>query len=176
MRRQIILSVLAFGLVAAGGVRAEDHHGHQLQCDYDSDYSVQVRQDGIMFTRDSDHDADVFMHDGHLLVNGRVVAVSGEDATRLRDYEQHVRELMPLIASIARDGVDIGYAALTTVVATLDDSGDDRTSMLQSLHDRRNEALQQVDNTLGRGTWNAGDEGQLFSDNLQNTISELVEQ
>jgi hypothetical protein len=173
MRRQVILSVLTFGLAAAGTACATDHHEHH-QCNYDSDYDVQVRQDGILFTRAGDQTMDVFMHDGQLRLDGRVVTLSGEDATRVREYEQQVRDLVPVIASIARDGVDIGYTALTTVVATLDDSGDDRSRLMQSLHDSRSEAMQKVDNTLGRGFWKAGDESQLFGDNLDRTVSDLV--
>jgi hypothetical protein len=174
MRRHIILLVLISGMAAVGGAHAMGNHEHHLQCDYDSDYTVQVQPDGVVFTRHDDHAADVFMHDGQLRIDGHTVTVSSEDATRLREYEQQVRDLVPWIAAIARDGVDIGYSALTTVLATLDDSGDDRTNLLQELHDRRIEALQQVDNTLGQGMWKAGDENRFFNENLENTVSDLV--
>jgi cysteinyl-tRNA synthetase len=174
MRRHVISTVLIAGLVAASGSHATGNHDHHMQCDYNSDYDVQVQARGIAFTRNGEHAADVFMHDGQLRVDGHVVAVSSDDAIRLREYEQQVRDLVPVMAAIARDGVDIGYTALTTVVATLDDNGDDRTRMLQSLHDRRIEALQQVDETLGRGVWRAGDEDELFSNNLEKTVSDLV--
>jgi hypothetical protein len=174
MRRHLISFVLTAGLVAAGGAHAMGNHEHHLQCDYDSDYNVQVQPDGIVFTREDDHAVDVFMHDGQLRIDGRAVTVSSEDAMRLREYEQQVRDLMPLIAAIAKDGVDIGYSALTTVLATLDDSGNDRASLLQELHDRRVEALQQVDSTLGQGMWKAGDENRFFTENLEDTVSDLV--
>ena len=174
MHRHAILSVWIFGVVLAGGAQAADVHGHHLQCSYNSDYDVQVQSGGIAFSRDEGHPAAVFMHDGQLRVDGRTVSVSTEDAARLRDYEQQVRELVPAMAAIARDGLDIGYSALTTVAATLADNGDERTRMLQSLHDRHVEALQQVDGSLGHGFWKAGAAEQLFGDNVQETVAELV--
>jgi hypothetical protein len=174
MRCHVISTVLIAGLAAAGGVHAFGNSAHHMECNYNSDYDVQVRPGGITFTRSGDHASDVFMHDGQLRVDGRVMKVSRDDARRLGDYEQQVRDLVPVIASIARDGIDMGYTALTTVVATLDDSSDDRTRILQSLHDRRIEALQQVDGTLGRGMWRAGDEDELFNSNLEHTVSDVV--
>lgn len=174
MRLHVIAAVLVAGVVATGGVRAAGSHEYHMQCDYNSDYDVQVLPAGLTFTRSGEHPSDVFMHDGLLRVDGHVVTVSSDDAVRLREYERQVRDLVPAMAGIARDGVDIGYTALTTVAATLDDNSDDRTRILQSLHDRRIEALQQVDGTLGRGVWQAGDEDELFSKNLEQTVSDVV--
>ncbi|GLQ49159.1 DUF2884 family protein [Dyella flava] len=174
MRSRAVLLVLIACLMAAGGVHAMGNHGPHLQCDYDSDYDVQVQPNGIAFTRDSGHPADVFMHDGQLRVDGRAVTVSAQDVARLREYEQQMRELVPAMAAIARGGVDVGYAALATVVATMVDNGDQRTHLLQTLRDRRVEALQQVDETLGRGLWKAGVESELFNQDLEKTVSDLV--
>ena len=174
MHRHIISTVLIAGLVAASAAHAAASRDHRMQCDYNSDYDVQVQAGGIAFTRNGEHAADVFMHGGQLRVDGHDVTVSGDDAVRLRQFEQRVRDLVPVMAAIARDGVDVGYTALTTVVATLDDNGDDRTRMLQALHDRHLEALQQVNDTLGRGVWRAGDEDELFSNHLEKTVSDLV--
>jgi hypothetical protein len=174
MRRHVLFFAPVLALAIAGGAQATGVHDFHLQCHYSSDYDVQVLTDGLVFTRDSGNPHRVFMHDGQLRVDGRVMAVSRDDAMRLREYEQQVRDLVPMMAGIARDGLDIGYAALTTVATTLDDNGDDRTQMLQDLRDRHGEAMQQVDDTLGRGTWKSGDGEQFFSDNLQKTIAELV--
>ncbi|RDS79093.1 DUF2884 family protein [Dyella monticola] len=149
-------------------------HAHNLQCSYSSDYDVQVKAEGIVFTRDSGQPGVVFIHDGSLRVDGRDVHVSNADAVRLREYEHHVRDLVPQVASMARDGVNIGYAAITTVVATLSDNGDERTRLLHELRDRQTDALNHIDHTLGRGEWQAGDEDDLFDKNLEDTVADLV--
>ncbi|MBE1159253.1 DUF2884 family protein [Dyella acidiphila] len=174
MRRHIISLALLLGLAAAGSAQAADSHSHHLQCSYNSDYDVQVQPNGVAFTRSSGHPGSIFMHDGQLRIDGSQVAISADDAVRLRAYEQQVRELVPEMAAIARAGVDIGYTALTTVVATLADNDDRRSDMLQSLHDRRAEAMHQVDITLGNGLWAAGSDSDLFASNLGKTIESLV--
>ena len=131
MHRHAILSALVLGLALTGGVQASDSHTHHLQCSFNSDYDVQIKPNGIAFTREHGLPGDVFMHDGQLRVDGQTVTVSADDAVRLREYEHQVRVLVPAMADIARDGVDIGYSALTTVVATLADNGDeDRKSVV----------------------------------------------
>ena len=175
MRRRHMLPFAALlALVMAGGAQAADIHGHHLSCSFNSDYDLQVEANGIAFSRDDGHPRDVFMHDGQLRVDGQNVAVSQADAARLREYEQQVRELMPAVAAVARDGVDIGYAALTTVVATLSENGDQRSRLLQELRDRRGDALRQIDSSLGHGRWKAGDASELIDHQLESTVTDLV--
>lgn len=174
MRRHTLSFATILALAMAGGTQATDSHAHHLSCSFTSNYDLQVEKDGIVFIRSSGHPNDVFIHDGKLRVDGENVTVSEADAARLRDYEQQVRELVPAVAEIARDGVEIGYSALTTVVATLAENGDERTRLLHELRDRHSEALQHIDGTLGHGAWKADDEGDLFGDNLQKTVADLV--
>jgi hypothetical protein len=174
MRRHMLSLATVLAFAAATGVQATDHHAHHLSCSFSSDYDLQVEANGLAFTRSNGHPVDIFMHDGTLRVDGRSMAVSAADADRLRAYEQQVRELVPEVTAIARDGVDIGYSALTTVVATLAENGDERTRLLHELHDRHSEALQHIDGTLGHGMWKAGDDGVLFGDNMQKTVGDLV--
>lgn len=174
MRHQMISFAALLALAAAGAAPATDVHAHHLSCSYTSDYDVQIKPNGIAFTRDGGHPGDVFMHDGTLRVDGNDVTVSGADAARLREYEHELRDLLPAVAGIARDGVDIGYSALTTVVATLADNGDERTRLLHELRDRHDEAVRHIDGTIGQGRWNAGEEGDVFGGDLQKTVADLV--
>lgn len=174
MRRHMLSFATILALAAAGGAQATGSHSHHLSCSFNSDYDVQVQAGGIAFTRSSGTPATVFMHDGALQVDGRIVSVSAADSVRLRAYEEQVRELVPAVAAITRDGVEIGYSALTTVVATLSENGDDRTRLLRELREQHNEALQHIDGTLGHGIWKAGDENDLFDSHLQKTVADLV--
>ncbi|WP_233840928.1 DUF2884 family protein [Dyella sp. 2HG41-7] len=175
MRRYLLSSLPLLALAFAGGAQASGFHAHHdLECPYSTDYDVQVKPSGIAFTRHDGDPGDVFMHDGALRVDGHDVSVSHADAVRLRDYEQQVRDLVPAVAAIARDGVDIGYAALTTVVATLSEDADERTRLMQELRDRHADARQHIDDTLGRGTWQSGDGAEFFDHNLQHTVADMV--
>ncbi|HUA81090.1 MAG TPA: DUF2884 family protein [Dyella sp.] len=176
MRRRGLLSCLpVLALALTGGVQASGFHSHHdFQCPYSTDYDVQVEPGGIAFTRHDGDPGEVFMHDGILRVDGHEVSVSHADAVRLREYEQQVRDLVPAVAAIARDGVDIGYAALTTVVATLSEDADERTRLLQELRDRHADARHHIDDTLGRGTWQSGDGADFFDHDLQRTVADMV--
>lgn len=174
MHRHLLSFATVFALAAVGGVHATDGHSHHLSCAFNSAYDIQVQAGGIAFTRNSGAPARIFMHDGALQVDDRTVAVSAADAARLRDYEAQVRELVPAVAAIARDGVEVGYSALTTVVATLAENGDERTRLLHELRERHNEAVQHIDSTFGHGLWTAGGENDLFGTHLQDTVEDLV--
>ncbi|HTV84603.1 MAG TPA: DUF2884 family protein [Dyella sp.] len=174
MHRHLTTIAFAAGLVMAGGAQASSVHGHAMQCSFNSDYDVQIKPDGIAFSRESGPAQTVFIHDGQLRIDGRPVTVSPQDGARLRSYERQVRDLLPAMAGIARDGVDIGYSAMTTVAATLTDDSDERTRIMDKLRDRHDEALQQIDVTLGHGFWKAGDSGETFGAAVEEAVADMV--
>lgn len=149
----------------------EVHDGH---CGYSTAYDVQVMPSGIGFHRDDGKPADVFMHDGHLRVDGRDVVVSNEDAARLRDYELQVRQLLPEVAGIAREGVSIGFAAMRTVLMTFAQNDDERRHMLARLDENRDMALARVDAGLGKGVWKTGDMDEIVEKSVESSVSDVV--
>ena len=173
--RSLMLSLalvtgLALGLPAqAGGL----HVNHE-QCSFGTDYDVLVQPDGIAFERQDGTPGRVFMHDGALRVDGRDVAVSAADAARLREYEGQVRSLLPEVASIAREGVDIGFDALTTVVASFADEPAERTRLTAELNAKHKQALVTIDNGLGHGVWRQHSVEDLMENQVGDAISTLV--
>ena len=116
MRIKGMVLVWAASLALCGAAKAHDIQIHDGQCGYSTDFDVHITQDGINFWRDTGRPGKVVMHDGHLSVDGRDVVVSTDDAARLRDYETQVRSLLPEVAEIAREGVNIGFAAMRAVL------------------------------------------------------------
>jgi len=114
------------------------------------------------------------MHDGALRIDGRDVAVSAGDARRLREYEGQVRSLLPEVASIAREGVDIGFDALATVVASFADDPAERSRLTAELNEQHTQALANVDNGLGRGVWRQHSMQDLMEDQVGSAVSTLV--
>jgi hypothetical protein len=173
MQRHVVLCAMAIGLAAACSARAADTRA-DFDCTYNTQYDVQIEPDGLVFTRDHGTPGNVFMHNGKLRVDGRDVPVSSADAARLRDYEQQVRELVPTIAAIARDGVNIGYSTLSTMVATFTENGDDRMRYQQQLHDKQVVALQWIDNGLDKGIWKVDDDSRAFGADMQQTVADMT--
>lgn len=174
MRRSFLPMLLAFGVaVAAPAVAGEIHFDHN-QCDYDTSYDVFVTDAGVRFARNEGVPSKVFMHDGQLRVDGRDVAVSAADADSLRRYEAEVRAAVPEVAGIAREGLDIGFSAITTVAATFVQDGDQRSEVMERLNRKHAAALRGIDNTLGRGEWRKGALGDTIGDAIEDTVQELV--
>lgn len=174
MRKLIALAVLPLGLAVGLPAQAHGLHFHHQQCGYATDYDVHVAADGIAFTREQGAPERVFMHDGMLRVDGRDVAVSAADATRLRAYEGQVRALLPEVAGIARAGVDIGFDAITTVAAAFTDGKDERRRVLAQLGQEHRQALAQIDQGLGRGEWNRHAMDELIGHDMGDTVATLV--
>ncbi|MHA6205064.1 DUF2884 family protein [Dyella soli] len=174
MRFKLMGCVMAATLAFAGGACAGDVHFGDGNCGYTSDYDVHASQDGVDFRRDSGRPTQVFMHDGRLWVDGRDVAVSADDATRLRAYESQLRGLLPEIASIARQGVDMGFAAMRTVLLTFADNDDERRGMLRRLDDNHRQALARIDASLGQGVWQRHAMDDMVADSVQASVSDLA--
>lgn len=152
-RSRITALVLALGLQAqAGEVHVDGGH-----CGFNSNYDVQVTPYGIGFTREGAQPSQVFMHDGTLRVDGQVVSVSMDDATRLRTYEGDMRKLLPEMAGIAQDAIGIAFDSLATVAATLGGSADHRDAVVQHLNQTRENALRQLDAGINADHWSEKD-------------------
>lgn len=174
MRRSFLPLLLALGMAVAAPAMAGEIHFDHSQCDYDTSYDVFVTDAGVRFARDEGTPSKVFMHDGRLRVDGRDVAVSAADADSLRRYEAEVRAAVPEVAGIAREGLDIGFSAMTTVAATFAQDGDQRSEVIERLHRKHAAALRSINNTLGRGEWRQGALGDMIGDAIEDSVQELV--
>ena len=114
------------------------------------------------------------MHDGRLQVDGRELTVSADDAARLRQYEGTVREVLPEVAGIVREGLDIGFDAMTTVAATFAQGSDERAHLLSRLRRDHAAALERIDGGLGSGVWTREAMGDVIEDSIEGAVSELV--
>lgn len=174
MRTTLMAGALSAGLAFGGSVQAHELDVHEGHCGYSTDYNVQVLPEGIAFHRDDGQPADVFMHEGRLRVNGRDVAVNGDDAVRLRNYEQQVRQLLPEVTVIAREGVNIGFGAIRTVLMTFAENDDERHRMVGRLDENHREALARIDDGLGKGIWKATDMERVVEKSIETSVSDLV--
>nr|WP_063573092.1 DUF2884 family protein [Luteibacter rhizovicinus] len=176
MRHPIIAgtAAVAFVLAATAG-RATEINFSTDTCkhDYSTPYDVDVTAAGLSFHRTDGVPAEVFLHDGAIRVDGKAVAVSGGDADALRRYEAGVRALMPQVATIAREGVELGFSAMTTVTLSFAD-GDQRGRMLEKLKRKQIEALREIDEGVGSGHWSANRMTETVAGSVSDSVGELV--
>ncbi|WP_158543472.1 DUF2884 family protein [Dyella solisilvae] len=174
MRNTFVALALMAGMAGAGAVQAGSIDVHDVSCGFSSDYDVRVAPDGIDFRRESGHPGEIFMHEGRLRVDGHDLTVSAADAGRLRDYEAQVRGLLPEVAAIAREGLNIGYAAMRTVLATFAENEADRRAMLDRLDQNYRQAQTRIDESLGKGVWQSHEMDDVIETGIEQTVSDLV--
>lgn len=176
MRHAIIAASLAVALaVPAMTVRAGtiDVNTDTCKSDYSTPYDVDVTDAGLSFHRKVGTPADVFLHDGTVRIDGRQATVSTVDADALRRYEAGVRALVPEIAAIAREGVQLGFSAMTTVTLSFAD-GEQRASLLEKLKRKQAQALREIDEGVGAGHWSNDRMAETVGGSVSDTVGELV--
>ena len=176
MRHPIIAGTAAIVLAcAATAGQAANFNFNSDTCkhDYSTPYDVDVTAAGLSFHRTDGTPAEIFLHDGALRVDGKVLAVSRADADALRRYEGGVRALMPQVATIAREGVELGFSAMTTVTLSFAD-GDQRGRMLEKLKRKQAEALREIDEGVGAGHWSADRMTETVAGSVSDSVGELV--
>jgi len=174
MRMTSAVTLLALGLAMSLPAAARDIHIDDASCGYQTAYDVHVEASGIRFQRDDGRPSNVFMHDGQLRVDGSAVAITASDAAHLRQYESNVRSLLPEVAGIAREGVDIGYAAMRTVSMTFAEGDSERRKLTDRLDRRHAQAIAAIDSSLGRGIWKHGQVSDALADSVEETVGDLV--
>ncbi|HEY4293793.1 DUF2884 family protein [Luteibacter sp.] len=167
-------AVLALTLAAsAGQARTVGFSTDTCDHDYSTPYDVDVTSAGLFFHRTGGVPAKVFLHDGALRVDGKDVAVSRADAEVLRRYEDGVRKLVPQVAEIAREGIQMGFSAMTSVTLTFAD-GDQRANMLEKLKRKQAQALREIDEGIGAGHWSSNRMTETVAGSVTDSIGELV--
>lgn len=176
MRRSTVtgmLAIVAALSASAAAARTINFSTDTCRSDYSTPYDVDVTNAGLSFHRKEGKPAEVFLHDGSLRVDGRPVVVSDADAVALRRYEDGVRKLMPQVATIAREGIQLGFSAMTTVTLSFAD-GDQRAAMLEKLKRKQAQALREVDEGLGAGHWSGDRMEETIGGSISDTVGELV--
>lgn len=163
----LALSLLALLPLAAQADEPVRPKVDSRQCGFSTPYNVLVDTGGVWLYRDEGSPREVFFHDGELSVDRKVRTVSDADAQRLRQLEYQAYALMPEVAGLARDSVNVTFDALSGVVEAM--TGSKRKA--RKVDDFRIEAIAHVDMTLGRGRWDQ----EVFDENFEAKIEDAAE-
>ncbi|MEQ4576816.1 MAG: DUF2884 family protein [Gammaproteobacteria bacterium] len=140
------------------------------QCGFSTSYDVLADTGGIWLHRKQGEPQEIFFHDGRLSVDQQVRQVSEADAQRLRQLEAGARALMPAVADIARETVDIVFDAFAGVVEAM--TGSKRKA--RALDDYRERALAQIDGSLGKGRWDQEVFDERFEANIEQAADAMA--
>ena len=118
----IAIACLAAVPALARADAADDAPRPQLssrQCGLTTSYNVLVDGGGVWLYRSQGAPKEIFFHDGELSIDRKLQPVSAADAQRLRQLEAESRVLMPQVADLARETVEITFDSLEGVVVAL---------------------------------------------------------
>jgi len=141
--------LLAPPAFADGGGDAPRPKLSSQQCGLTTAYNVLVDGGGVWLYRSEGTPKEIFFHDGELSIDRTLQTVGAADAQRLRQLEAESRALMPQVADLARESVDITFDSLEGVVEAL--TGSRRKA--RGLRGFRDDTLAHVERTLGTGRW-----------------------
>lgn len=163
----IILVLLACGIAQAEPARPQLS---SRQCDYSTPYDLRVADDGVWLQRDGASPRQVHIHDGGISIDDHAQVVSRDDEQRLRRIESMTRDLVPAVAGIAREAVDIAFDALAGVVQVMSGS----KSKARDVERYRRLALAQVDESLGKGRWDQRRFNAEFEANMERAAEDMA--
>lgn len=147
-------------------------HGHRVQlsssrCSLSTPFNVLADSGGIWLYRADGLPREIFFHAGELSVDHQLQQISADDAQRLQAMETQARQLMPQVAAIAHDVIDLSYDALGGVVEVMTGSW----LNARKIERLRKRASVYVDDTLGKGRWDQ----QAFDGNFERYVEQEAE-
>jgi len=171
--RQTTLALACLFALAVGNAHAGESKEPSLsshQCGLSTPYDLQVDDAGVHLQRRDGEPSDILFHDGMLRVDQQPQAISEADAARLREMEQQTRAMMPEVAGIAREAVEISFDALAGVTEAM--TGSKRKA--RKIERYRERALAHVDDSLGQGRWNQDAFGEQFEAEVEEVADQMA--
>ncbi|MEB2186878.1 DUF2884 family protein [Xanthomonas campestris pv. campestris] len=136
-------------------------------CSLSTPFNVLADSGGIWLYRGDGLPREIFFHAGELSVDHQLQQISADDAQRLQAMETQARQLMPQVAGIAHDVIDLSYDALGGVVEVMTGSW----LNARKIERLRKRASVYVDDTLGKGRWDQ----QAFDGNFERYVEQEAE-
>jgi hypothetical protein len=137
-------------------------------CDFESDFDLRIQPQSLLFHRDAGSPATIEMRRGHLVIDGRELALSPEDSRRIQRYESEVRALVPEVKAIAMDALGIATEAVTQVANTF--AGDNARKAIDRVGELTDELAGKVATSNDTAEWD-NDE---FEAAIESLVGELV--
>jgi hypothetical protein len=138
------------------------------QCGLSTPFNVLADNGGIWLYRGSGSPREIFFHGGELSVDHKVMQISADDAQRLLEMENQTRALMPQVANLAQDVINLSYDAVGGVVEIMTGSG----MNARKIERMRQRANDYVAGTLGKGRWDQD----AFDGNFDNFVQKQAEE
>ena len=111
MTRSVACITILLLACSAAPVAAKLDVGN-ADCNVDSNYSIKLKPDRLVFTHERDKPVVELLPGGSVIVDGAPLALSAADRARVDDLERGMRALEPEVKAIAIDAVSIAFEAV----------------------------------------------------------------
>lgn len=161
-------SALAIGLML-GGLASAEPEQLAATCGTESSYDLSIGPDWLHFQRDHAVASQVSVGGGRLRVDGAPVELSLSDRDRLVLFEQVLRDLVPDVKTVARQGVDLALDAVRAEIR--DVTGSPPGPQAESRMVQRRDALHaRIDASRSTLEW----QGEAFEREMQAMANEII--
>lgn len=93
-------------------------HDNDMTCDADFAYNIEIQDKGLSFTS-KDQEKVLITSSSELFLDGQKQLLSPDQLELLEEYNQKVRELLPLASGVAEEASAIAIEAVGSVTAAL---------------------------------------------------------
>ncbi len=107
----VLLGVLSLAFISSTALANNNN-----MCDYQMDYDLIIKNAALSFVKESGN-AIIIDQDNRLLMNGNEISLTKVQQELIDDYADGVRDLIPEVAAIAVEGVNLGVEAATMALA-----------------------------------------------------------
>jgi len=157
-------------LLSAAPLSAQDL---ATTCHATSSYDLTLNADSVIFDRATPAPTHVELQHGLLFTDGRSVRLNAEDHDRITLFERDLRDLVPRVRTVARNGVDMAVQAVRAESAGMGLSAETRTELDQRLNTRASEIKQRIATSRSTHDWD-GDAANQYANQIAGDLMPLI--
>ncbi|RDX35622.1 DUF2884 family protein [Kangiella sp. HD9-110m-PIT-SAG07] len=113
-----IIKSAAVAVALSLGLGTATAHSDDLACDADFAYNIDIKESGLSFST-QDQEKVLITSSSELFLDGQKQFLSSQQLELLEQYNQRVRELLPLASGVAEEASAMAIEAVGSVTAAL---------------------------------------------------------
>lgn len=167
--KKLVPALLCCSAFLAGSANAEHH-----KCDIELEYGVIIEQEQIRVMGAKKTLLQI-NDDQQLFINGTWVQLDAETTELLRAYSQQLRTEIPMMVSIAMDGISLGFDAINQVVSALSGSSSPALKeQFEGLKFRFKRKFDHSDNIFYIAPQSLDELDDFFEDELTHEVNDII--
>jgi hypothetical protein len=106
-------------------------YAESLECNFESDYTFSQQGRTLVFSKEASPGKRIMIQDGRMVIDGKELSLSADDKTRVSEFENEMRLLIPQVKLVTSEAIDIAFTALIEVSRGL--NGEENNTTIRKL-------------------------------------------